>query len=245
MRTLFFIVGCWLTPLVFLLRWSCRIEFVNDPRSALRAANQPFVYAILHAHILYVTIGCQQSDRGTTVVVPNSLRGEMLVPILRALGLVPVRGASGSLGRDRGGGSTLAELASLMKTGNPPLLAIDGPRGPRGDVHLGVGALMQRTGAVAVLFGGEVGQRLILRRWDRMQLPMPFSRSKCHFSESIRQQPGETTQQLCERIQLALADAEQQHDPAEAAAGKIAAERQRKRLAARAANGPDGPNANR
>lgn len=238
MRTVFFLIGCLLTPLVFLLRWSCRVEFVNDPRPALRAANQPFVYTIYHAHMLWVLIGCRRSDVGTAIVISNSLRSEMLVPILRSHGLVPVRGSGRFLGRDRGDGSVLGELTAMMKNGNVPLLAVDGPRGPRGDVYPGIGALMQRSGAVAIFFTPVMRYRVILHRWDRLQIPLPFVPGKAFWGESLKQETGETTQQLCQRLQVTLANAEEQNDPVEAAAGKIAAGRQRERLAARKARGP-------
>lgn len=235
MKKLFFLVGCLLTPLVFLLRWSFRVEFINDPRPALREANQPFVYSMLHAHILYVLVGYRRSDIGTAVMISRSNLGELLVPILRAHGLVPVRGSGRFLGRDKGGGKALDELVPLLENCQPPLLAVDGPRGPRGHVYAGVAKLMQRTGAVAVYFTPEVRRRKILNTWDRLQLPMPFASGKGHFGEPLRIEPGETCEQFSQRLQATLMLAEQARDPAEAAAGLLAADRQRQRLAAKQA----------
>ncbi|MCC6508773.1 MAG: hypothetical protein IT423_06680 [Pirellulaceae bacterium] len=94
---------------------------------------------------------------------------------------------------------------------------MDGPRGPRGHVHKGV-AVMARTCDAAILLMVPVPTRrwVISRSWDRLQIPLPFSRIDGYFAQPIFPQEDETAEQLRQRIENSLQDLEHKHDPQEA-----------------------------
>lgn len=161
--------------LLLLVRWTVRVRVDNDPRPALRGAKQRYVYALLHAHQLAAVIA--SDEEGLAAMVSQSKDGDLLVPALRLRRITAVRGSSQREGIDKGGRAALARLQSVVEGGTPVLLAVDGPRGPRNRVHLGVVHLARNSGAVILPVVAVASRRWVLTRsWDRFQIPKPFCR---------------------------------------------------------------------
>src|SRR5262245_48270379 len=133
-----FIVICW--------RLTLRIRVQDDPRPALRAAGRRYVYAILHAQQLGFIL--LSDDVPIVAMVSASTDGDWLVPLCHARRIIPARG---STGKGKGGRAALVEMATAVRRGLPALLAVDGPRGPRGSVHWGVVDLARETDACIVV----------------------------------------------------------------------------------------------
>lgn len=208
--------------LLFPLRWSCRLRWHDDPRGALRASGTPYVYAILHCHLMSAVLG---RERGTAAMVSRSGDGEMLIPSLRAHGMVPVRGSGRLRGQDKGGASALRQLVEHVRNGAPAYLAVDGPRGPRNQVNEGIANLSLATGA-AVLVAVPVPRRrwILSRSWDRFQIPKPFTRVDVFFGPPLRPEADEDAGAFCRRIEKAIRSLEERSDPEEASLCRSAAE---------------------
>ncbi len=133
--------------LVMALRMTIRVRFHNDPRPELKRQGKNYLYSFLHAHQLALIIG---REKGTGAMVSRSRDGELVVVVLKMMGLTPVRGSSrmesGKRG-ERGGLQALQTLHGHVNAGHPVAIAVDGPRGPRGRVHKGIALLSQQTGA--------------------------------------------------------------------------------------------------
>jgi len=225
-------VGAWLTAILFFfLRWSFRVRWHNDPRASLRQEGCPYAYAVLHCHQISAII---RAEAGTCAMVSRSKDGDFLVPTLRINGIQPVRGSTRAKGKSKGGGVALKSLVERVRGGSPAYLAVDGPRGPRNYVNRGIAKLSYVTGA-AVLVAVLIPRRrwIISSAWDRLQIPKPFTLIEMFFGPPLRLNEGEDLGAFCLRIENAIAALEAQHDPIEAAAGKIAASAQCTRLAAR------------
>lgn len=208
-------VAAWFAALaIVLLRWSVRIRRHNDPRPLLRANGQPYVYSVLHAHQVSAII---DGERGTGAMVSKSDDGGIIVPSLRARGIVPVRGSSNHEGRDRGGRAAFIALIEHVQRGSPAYLAVDGPRGPRNRVHKGIALLSQKTGAAVLNLVPVPTRRWVLARaWDRLQIPQPFSTINVYFGKPIFPRDGEDPEQYRARIERELNELERAHDPREA-----------------------------
>ncbi|MGB7345485.1 MAG: DUF374 domain-containing protein, partial [Pirellulaceae bacterium] len=140
-----------------MVRWTCRVRVHNDPRAAMTQAGIPHVFAALHAHQVAAMVS---ADPGTGAMVSRSDDGQIIVPALRANGHVPVRGSSGKA--DKGGATALKALIEYLGVGTPVILAVDGPRGPRGTVHKGIGVLAKKAGAGVLPVLVITNRRLIL-----------------------------------------------------------------------------------
>ncbi|WP_231932995.1 DUF374 domain-containing protein [Botrimarina mediterranea] len=199
---------------VLLLRRTCRLRVHGDPRPELHRRGERLAYSILHAHQLAAAIN---TDPDTAAMVSQSGDGDLVVRAFRALGVTPVRGSSQKGGRDRGGVAALDALVDHVSAGSPAIIAVDGPRGPRGRVRKGIAALALRADATVVNVILVPRWRLrITLSWDRFQVPLPFSRIDAYFAEPIRPEPNEGIESVRRRIETALNALELEHDPSEA-----------------------------
>lgn len=208
----------WLVgAVVFVLRMTCRIRTHDDPRPQLRAGGMTYVYAALHAHQVSAIVG---SEHGTGAMVSRSSDGQILIPALKIAGCVPVRGSGGK--PHKGGVTALQRLIRHVAEGRPAFLAVDGPRGPRGHVHGGVGLLAQKTGSAVVTVVAVPSRRWIFAKtWDRLQLPLPLSTIDLYFSKPLFPKPEESLETFARRIADRLSELERQHDPSEAPAAQL------------------------
>ncbi len=214
MRPLRWLIGWVLALLLLLWRTTCRYSVVADPRPTLRAAQRPYVYALLHAHqIAAVFIN---DERKMAAMVSRSADGDLLVPSLRVRRVLAVRGSTRKAGKDKGGAAALTRLTELVGQRLPALLAVDGPRGPRNHVHRGVAQLAVDTEA-AVLPTLVLPSRrwLLSRTWDRMQVPKPFSHVRLIFGPPLFAEAGDDVEHLQQRVAVALAALEHEHDAEE------------------------------
>ena len=220
MESLRFLLAWLIAAAIFPLRWSCRIRWHDDPRAALRASGRSYIYAILHCHQVAAVLACEP---GTAAMVSRSTDGDLLVPSLRAHGMIAVRGSSRHDGADKGGAGALRRLTDHVRGGSPAYLAVDGPRGPRNHVRSGIAALSQTTGALVLIAVPVPRRRWILRRtWDRFQIPKPFTRIDVFFGEPIAPVAGEEVNAYCRRIESAINALEERYDRDEAVSARAA-----------------------
>lgn len=196
------------------VRLTCRVRVHNDPRHTMTAEGVPHIFAAFHAHQIAAMVS---ADPRTGAMVSRSDDGQIIVPALRVNGHVPVRGSSGKA--DKGGATALKALIEYLDVGKPVILAVDGPRGPRGTVHKGVGVLAKKSGAGVLPVLVVPSRRIILKKaWDRLQIPLPFGTISAYFAEPMYPQKGERLESFAKRIELELAKLESKHDAAEARA---------------------------
>lgn len=208
-------VAGWLMGLyVLLLRATCRIRVHNDQRQQIGARGLRYVFGTFHAHQIY---GLLTAEPGTGAMVSRSSDGEIAVPALRWSGYMPIRGSSGT-GR-KGGAVALQALIKHVQGGHAAMLAVDGPRGPRGSVQKGIALLAKKTNSAVVMAVGVPSKRWVVRRtWDQFQIPLPFTTIDLHLSEPLVPKFNESLERFTERIERTLAELEQRYDPGEVAA---------------------------
>ena len=111
--------------------------------------------------------------RPTLVMVSHSDDGAIQARALGVLGFRVVRGSS-----SRGGARGLAAIVRGLRAGNTDAaFAVDGPRGPYGEVKPGAALAAQRSGGVLVPMGSAIANgKTFMRAWDRFVLAWPFAR---------------------------------------------------------------------
>ncbi len=110
-------------------------------------------------------------DMGIRVMSSYSYDGEYMGRIIRKFGFVAVKGSS-----SRNAVRALLGLRRALEEGWTVAFTLDGPRGPRHKVKPGPVALARSSGLAMTTFYAAVDKAWVLRSWDRMLIPRPFSR---------------------------------------------------------------------
>ena len=79
----------------------------------------------------------------------------------------------------------LLGLRRALEDGWTVAFTLDGPRGPRHKVKPGPVALARSSGVPLTMFHAAVDKAWVLNTWDRLMIPMPFSRVLLRFGKLI------------------------------------------------------------
>jgi lysophospholipid acyltransferase (LPLAT)-like uncharacterized protein len=157
------------------------ITFEEGSMPGLHAIS-PGIYPFWHRCVLPATWLFR--NHGIGVLTSLSRDGEYIARVIRLFGFVPVRGSS-----SRGGQRGLLELETLVKAGGAAAFTIDGPRGPRYVAKKGPVMLARLTGIPITAFYVAVEKRWVLKTWDAMVVPKPFSRAYVRVAKYIHVSP--------------------------------------------------------
>ena len=121
-------------------------------------------------------------DLGITSPVSRSGDGDLVTPILVALGYAePPRGSS-----SRGGAAALLGLVRHIRGGATAAILVDGPRGPAQQSKIGILSLARLTDTPITPLSFGVSHALRFNSWDGTVLPLPFARVVVRFGEPLR-----------------------------------------------------------
>ncbi len=130
-------------------------------------------------------------NQGVRVMSSWSFDGEYTSRIIRKLGFVPVKGSS-----SKGALRAFMGMRREIAKGWPAAFTIDGPRGPKFVAKPGPVSLAKFTGAPMVAFHVEPKQAWVLRTWDELRIPKPFSWGLVRVSKKIYVAPDASEAQL-------------------------------------------------
>jgi lysophospholipid acyltransferase (LPLAT)-like uncharacterized protein len=132
-------------------------------------------------------------DMGIRVMSSFSYDGEYMGRIIRRFGFVAVKGSS-----SRNPIRALLGLRRALEEGWTVAFTLDGPRGPRRKVKPGPAGLARSSGRPMTSFHAAVEKAWVLRSWDRMMIPKPFSRVLIRVGKLIPV-PSDTSDEELER----------------------------------------------
>jgi lysophospholipid acyltransferase (LPLAT)-like uncharacterized protein len=115
-----------------------------------------------------------------SIMISLSRDGDWIAPVVKWLGLRPVRGSS-----TRGGRQALAAMVQDLAQNQAALHIIDGPQGPKAVVKAGLVRLAQLSKGVIIPIYISVDRAWVTNSWDRFLIPKPFSRVLVRFGEPI------------------------------------------------------------
>jgi lysophospholipid acyltransferase (LPLAT)-like uncharacterized protein len=147
------------------LRW--RVEGLHH-FDAIRAGGQQPVMAFWHGRILTATFYFRR--RGIVVITSENFDGEWIARIIERFGYGTARGST-----SRGGVKALLRLKRELAAGRPAGFTLDGPRGPARVAQPGAVWLARETGQPILPFHLEASSYWTAGRWDRTQIPKPFT----------------------------------------------------------------------
>ena len=150
----------------------------NDPSVDAKKKGLSPIVCSWHDRIF----GCTYYMRGRGLVVMSSVSfdAEYTARCIQRFGFGVIKGSS-----TRGGTRALVEMIRLVKNDFPTAFTIDGPRGPRYQVKPGPAMLAKRTGNPIIPFMVETKWSKSMNSWDKLRVPLPFSRAKAFFGEPI------------------------------------------------------------
>ena len=165
--------------LIKLVGWTARFEVIGwEHFEELAKENQTPIFAAWHESI-YLGVYFWRGRR-IVYMASRSFDGEYIARFLQRFGFGAVRGSS-----SRGGVRALIEMARLVRRGIPVGFTVDGPRGPGHIAKPGAVMLAQKTGQPIVPFHVTAARRWRIASWDRMPLPLPFTRARIELAAPI------------------------------------------------------------
>ena len=157
------------------LRFSVHIED-GGPASM---STRPLILCFWHRAIFAATWAFRNQQIG--VFSSASFDGEYTARIISRFGYVPIRGSS-----TRGGARAFLVSRRRLKEGYTVAATTDGPRGPVYVAKPGPVLLASKSGVPLVAFHIALENPWVLKSWDRLMIPKPFSRALLCMSRMIR-----------------------------------------------------------
>jgi hypothetical protein len=169
-RVLLRIVPPVVAALLRLLGATLRYESVFEEGGHADQPGEPAVWCFWHRCLLAAACYFHSRPR-TTLLISASFDGELIARTIERLGYKTVRGSS-----SRAGAAGLRTLASAVQQGTTGVIPGDGPRGPRYLLKPGIAKLARLTGMPICSFYLLPQRAWVLRSWDALLVPWPFSR---------------------------------------------------------------------
>jgi len=118
--------------------------------------------------------------REVSVLVSRHRDGRFIGSAIAHFGMRTVHGSAAKPGKkaDKGGAASLRALLAVLAKGEFVAITPDGPRGPKRQAAPGTASLAALSGAVILPCAAQIRARITLPTWDRMGLPLPFSRGQ-------------------------------------------------------------------
>jgi lysophospholipid acyltransferase (LPLAT)-like uncharacterized protein len=165
----------WLVPplaatLLRLLAATLRYEEIFDEGGERDRRDGASVWCFWHRCLLPATCYFRGRPR-TVLLISASFDGELISRTIERLGYETVRGSS-----SRAGAQGLRALAREVNDGATAVIPGDGPRGPRYLLKPGITKLAQLTRLPVHSFYLLPERAWVLRSWDALLVPKPFSR---------------------------------------------------------------------
>jgi hypothetical protein len=177
-----------------LIRLICptlRYEFILEPGCLgdENGLNERSIWCFWHRCV----IPASYRFRGNklAVMTSRSFDGEYIARIIQKLGFTAVRGSS-----SRGAVGAMFGMREQLEAGHSVVFTIDGPRGPRYVAKPGPVLLAKKTGAPISCFYVAVERAWILKSWDLMVIPKPFSRAMVYASGPMFVPPEANEEQM-------------------------------------------------
>jgi hypothetical protein len=175
-----FAVVTWLvSAFVSLIGPTLRVTFSWEEGSIGGMENvHPGIYPFWHRCVLPAVWIFRH--RNLAVLTSRSRDGEFIARVIDHFGFVPIRGSS-----SRGGQRGLLEMHKFVMNGHGAAFTIDGPRGPRFVAKRGPVLLARTTGKPITAFYVALENAWVLKTWDAMLIPKPFSRAYIRVARKI------------------------------------------------------------
>ena len=152
------------------------LRMVNDPDSILNPyieQGKSLVFCGWH-EITFIGFYWFR-HRNASALIEGSNKGDVLAAVANYYGFKDFRITDNF--KDSLTVRNTIGFIKFLRTGGHGVIALDGPNGPYRVAKPGCVQISKKTGALIIPTGVAYSRKLILRyRWDKYQLPLPFSK---------------------------------------------------------------------
>ncbi|USO01831.1 MAG: lysophospholipid acyltransferase family protein [Alphaproteobacteria bacterium] len=146
-----------------------RIEILGD-ESCTRTPQQIYIGAFWHDRLAMMSF-LWRTKKPMYMLISQHADGRFIAQIVKHLGINTVVGSTGSEGA-----KVFRMLMTILRAGSMVGITPDGPKGPRHYATPGVIRLAQLMGVPIVPMSYDITRKWVLRSWDQLIIPLPFSR---------------------------------------------------------------------
>jgi lysophospholipid acyltransferase (LPLAT)-like uncharacterized protein len=202
LRRLVYAVAAPIILALIRLLWSTyRFRLVGDDKAnRLVEQGSPLILTFWHDSVFILSWYLRHLTRSgvrVTYLVSPSMDGELGVRLLSLMRSHAIRGSA-----TRSGVKAMRDLyRAIVRHNASPVILPDGPQGPRHHCKPGSLLLAQLSGAPVLPMATNAGRSWHLPTWDRLQLPLPFSRVTVAVGEPFTLAPGLDAESLEEERQ--------------------------------------------
>jgi len=164
--------------LIRLIGPTLRFSTSMEPGVPSRTFPHPGIFVFWHNAVIPAT--WHYRGKNIAVMTSSSFDGEYIARIIGKFGFRPVRGSS-----TRGGVRALLGMHAEIEAGHSVAFTIDGPRGPVYVAKPGPVLLARNVQLPIYPFYVAVERAWILKSWDRLRIPKPFSRAHVRVAAPI------------------------------------------------------------
>jgi hypothetical protein len=169
------LVSIYLAVTLATMRWRYENREVAD---AAVAAPGGLIACFWHGRIaLAPVLGRVLKGKPRRALISNSPDGELIAKVMARLGFPAIRGSTTQDNRaPRRSVEAFRDAVRFIESGGAMGVTPDGPRGPAEQMPAGPVAMSRIRETPVYLLGLAAHPALTLRSWDRMRIPLPFSR---------------------------------------------------------------------
>lgn len=155
---------------------------------------KPCIYAMWHAN-QFLVHGLEDKAN-TSILVSNSIDGEVIARAVEKWGFKVVRGSAGK----KGAVESTMQMLTRLKNGECVGIMVDGPHGPLHKVKNGAVKLAQMSGAPIVPVHWYSPQKTFINlpSWDKMKTPLGDCKILNLYGEPIYVNENATDEELSE-----------------------------------------------
>ncbi len=151
----------------------------------------PVILAFWHNRLFLMASFHERHFKGRTAraFISRSRDGQFISDVVAQFGVQAVRGSSSRHGIS----AALTAIRAAQDDRLELVITPDGPRGPRYQVQPGILRLAQATQRPIIPITTHLGWKIVLKSWDRFQVPLPFSTCRL-ISEAPITVPADATE---------------------------------------------------
>jgi hypothetical protein len=151
----------------------------NQHPEGCAAAGKPFIGCFWHQRMLMLP-PIWADRRNLHMLSSPHADGVLIAKTVARFGVKTIYGST-----NRGAAPALRMMVKMLRQGEQVAITPDGPRGPARKAAPGVATVAMLAQAVVIPAAYSVSRARFLRSWDRLLIPLPFSRGVMIWGEPI------------------------------------------------------------